>query len=268
MRSRCLVLWPLCPSLPPAAAFWRRVSIWKIHHGFIGHWTHLLSDTWLLALADLLNLLRYGKGYFFLLPQTHLSPKKQPEKPKSPSIEASSFNTTLISAFLYSPYRVFFFLNHWKGTPLAPTIRLCIIVLILPSNPIIARAQASLVSELSRFEAELDSEIQGLERRLSQKKQRRGRGEVLSPPPDYLCWSSPSSTPSLAESHPHPYSPHSQWKLCVSVRPLCLLALTTYVFFPTVTWITALKSPACLALRSICYVNHLPASSPQPPPQL
>nr|XP_046243147.1 vinexin isoform X2 [Scatophagus argus] len=55
--------------------------------------------------------------------QAHLSPKKQPEKPKSPSIEAS------------------------------------------------------LVSELSRFEAELDSEIQGLERRLSQKKQHRGRGE-------------------------------------------------------------------------------------------
>ncbi|KAM7416154.1 hypothetical protein PAMA_018293 [Pampus argenteus] len=55
--------------------------------------------------------------------QAHLSLKKQPEKPKSPSIEAS------------------------------------------------------LVSELSRFEAELDSEIQGLERRLSQKKQRQGRGE-------------------------------------------------------------------------------------------
>ncbi|XP_029999664.1 vinexin isoform X3 [Sphaeramia orbicularis] len=58
--------------------------------------------------------------------QAHLFPKKEPEKPKSPSIEAS------------------------------------------------------LVSELSRFEAELDSEIQGLERRLSQKKQqqqRRGWGE-------------------------------------------------------------------------------------------
>ncbi|XP_047448202.1 vinexin isoform X3 [Mugil cephalus] len=55
--------------------------------------------------------------------QAQLSPKKVPEKPKSPSIEAS------------------------------------------------------LVSELSRFEAELDSDIQGLERRLSQKKQRRGRGE-------------------------------------------------------------------------------------------
>uniref|UniRef100_A0A7N8WIQ0 Sorbin and SH3 domain containing 3 n=1 Tax=Mastacembelus armatus TaxID=205130 RepID=A0A7N8WIQ0_9TELE len=40
--------------------------------------------------------------------------------------------------------------------------------------------QSYLVSELSRFEAELDSEIQGLERRLSQKKQHRGRGEVLS----------------------------------------------------------------------------------------
>nr|XP_057927211.1 vinexin isoform X2 [Doryrhamphus excisus] len=38
--------------------------------------------------------------------------------------------------------------------------------------------EASLVSELSRFEAELDSDIQGLERRLSQKKQqRRGWGE-------------------------------------------------------------------------------------------
>ncbi|XP_037537050.1 vinexin [Nematolebias whitei] len=37
--------------------------------------------------------------------------------------------------------------------------------------------EASLASELSRFEAELDSEIQGLERTLSQKKQRRGRGE-------------------------------------------------------------------------------------------
>ncbi|XP_068422881.1 vinexin isoform X2 [Clinocottus analis] len=55
--------------------------------------------------------------------QVHVSPKKQPETAKSPSIEAS------------------------------------------------------LVSELSRFEAELDSEIQGLERRLSQKKQHRGRGE-------------------------------------------------------------------------------------------
>ncbi|XP_056232129.1 vinexin isoform X2 [Seriola aureovittata] len=58
--------------------------------------------------------------------QTYLSPRKQPEKPKSPSVEAS------------------------------------------------------LVSELSRFEAELDSEIQGLERRLSQKRQRRGRGEEAS----------------------------------------------------------------------------------------
>ncbi|KAM4579045.1 vinexin isoform 2-T3 [Fundulus diaphanus] len=37
--------------------------------------------------------------------------------------------------------------------------------------------EASLQSELSQFEAELDSEIQGLERTLSQKKQRRGRGE-------------------------------------------------------------------------------------------
>ncbi|XP_034547649.1 vinexin isoform X3 [Notolabrus celidotus] len=37
--------------------------------------------------------------------------------------------------------------------------------------------EASLVSELSQFEAELDSEIQGLERKLSQMKQHQGRGE-------------------------------------------------------------------------------------------
>ncbi|XP_045890466.1 vinexin isoform X2 [Micropterus dolomieu] len=76
-----------------------------------------------------------------------LSPKKQPEKPKSPSIEAS------------------------------------------------------LVSELSRFEAELDSEIQGLERRLSQKKQRRGRGEearardpVTNPKPGTTNYSNSSAS--------------------------------------------------------------------------
>ncbi|XP_067377458.1 vinexin isoform X2 [Channa argus] len=46
-----------------------------------------------------------------------------------------------------------------------------------PEKPKSPSIEASLVSELSRFEAELDSEIQGLERRLSQKKQRRGRGE-------------------------------------------------------------------------------------------
>ncbi|KAK5910292.1 hypothetical protein CesoFtcFv8_004139 [Champsocephalus esox] len=46
-----------------------------------------------------------------------------------------------------------------------------------PETPNPPSVEASLVSELSRFEAELDSEIQGLERRLSQKKQRRGRGE-------------------------------------------------------------------------------------------
>uniref|UniRef100_A0A096LWP8 Sorbin and SH3 domain containing 3 n=1 Tax=Poecilia formosa TaxID=48698 RepID=A0A096LWP8_POEFO len=56
--------------------------------------------------------------------QVHLSQKRQPEKPTSPSIEAS------------------------------------------------------LQSELSQFEAELDSEIQGLERTLSQKKQRRGRAKI------------------------------------------------------------------------------------------
>ncbi|KTF76992.1 hypothetical protein cypCar_00031015, partial [Cyprinus carpio] len=43
--------------------------------------------------------------------------------------------------------------------------------------------EATLVSELNRFEAELDSDIRGLERKLSQKQQqRRGRGEVLTLP--------------------------------------------------------------------------------------
>ncbi|KTF81638.1 hypothetical protein cypCar_00023783, partial [Cyprinus carpio] len=41
----------------------------------------------------------------------------------------------------------------------------------------IASRSATLVSELNRFEAELDSDIRGLERKLSQKQQRRGRGE-------------------------------------------------------------------------------------------
>lgn len=62
-----------------------------------------------------------------------------------------------------------------------------------------AGAQASLASELSRFEAELDSEIQGLERTLSQKQQRRGRGEVLSPATDSL-----SLSLSLLKHHPTP----------------------------------------------------------------
>ncbi|XP_051510158.1 vinexin-like isoform X1 [Myxocyprinus asiaticus] len=41
--------------------------------------------------------------------------------------------------------------------------------------------EATLVSELSRFEAELDSDIRGLERKLSQKQQQRGRGEGNRP---------------------------------------------------------------------------------------
>ncbi|KAG7243871.1 hypothetical protein INR49_006026 [Caranx melampygus] len=81
--------------------------------------------------------------------QTYLSPKKQPEKPKSPSVEGSAIS------------------------PKSQTVKCCF-NFALPTPSL---AQASLVSELSRFEAELDSEIQGLERRLSQKKhQRRGRG--------------------------------------------------------------------------------------------
>ncbi|XP_078478300.1 vinexin-like [Lampetra planeri] len=51
---------------------------------------------------------------------------------------------------------------------------------LLQKKPKSPSIEASLVSELSRFEAELDSEIQGLERRLSQKQQqqqqRRGQG--------------------------------------------------------------------------------------------
>ncbi|XP_030646595.1 vinexin [Chanos chanos] len=48
-------------------------------------------------------------------------------------------------------------------TPVAP-----------PRSPSI---EATLVSELNRLEAELDSDIRGLERKLSQKQQQRGRGE-------------------------------------------------------------------------------------------
>ncbi|XP_076010282.1 vinexin isoform X3 [Genypterus blacodes] len=46
-----------------------------------------------------------------------------------------------------------------------------------PGKPHLPSVEASLVSELCQLEAELDSEIQGLERRLSQKRQHRGRGE-------------------------------------------------------------------------------------------
>ncbi|XP_034025812.1 vinexin isoform X2 [Thalassophryne amazonica] len=96
--------------------------------------------------------------------QGHLPQKKDPEKPQAGSIEVSTFGSTC--AF-----------NPAMRTPLNPNFRFCISVLILPSNFNIGLAQASLVSELSRFEAELDSEIQGLERTLSQKKQRQGWGE-------------------------------------------------------------------------------------------
>ncbi|XP_028851740.1 vinexin isoform X2 [Denticeps clupeoides] len=49
----------------------------------------------------------------------------------------------------------------------------------IPEKPHFPSIEATLVSELSRFEAELDSDIRGLERKLSQKQQprRRGRGE-------------------------------------------------------------------------------------------
>ncbi|XP_029017423.1 vinexin isoform X2 [Betta splendens] len=76
-----------------------------------------------------------------------------------------------------------------------------------PEKPKSPSIEASLVSELSRFEAELDSEIQGLERRLSQKQQqqqqqqqRRGRGEeatsrdpVTAPQTDTTHYSSSAS---------------------------------------------------------------------------
>uniref|UniRef100_A0AAY4AWX5 Sorbin and SH3 domain containing 3 n=1 Tax=Denticeps clupeoides TaxID=299321 RepID=A0AAY4AWX5_9TELE len=59
----------------------------------------------------------------------------------------------------------------------------CFLFFFLMKSCCSAVAQATLVSELSRFEAELDSDIRGLERKLSQKQQprRRGRGEVLTP---------------------------------------------------------------------------------------
>ncbi|XP_046871972.1 vinexin isoform X1 [Hypomesus transpacificus] len=52
-------------------------------------------------------------------------------------------------------------------------------VLRQPEKP--RSSSIELHSELSRFEAELDMDIQGLERRLSQKRQCRGRGEAVRP---------------------------------------------------------------------------------------
>ncbi|MBN3316499.1 VINEX protein, partial [Atractosteus spatula] len=51
----------------------------------------------------------------------------------------------------------------------------------LLKEPRLLPIEITLAKELRQFEAELDSEIQGLERRLSQKRERRGQGEVLSP---------------------------------------------------------------------------------------
>ncbi|XP_026177349.1 vinexin isoform X2 [Mastacembelus armatus] len=64
-----------------------------------------------------------------------------------------------------------------KSTTLESPSQVYLAVKKEPEKPKSPSIEASLVSELSRFEAELDSEIQGLERRLSQKKQHRGRGE-------------------------------------------------------------------------------------------
>uniref|UniRef100_W5NCP1 Sorbin and SH3 domain containing 3 n=1 Tax=Lepisosteus oculatus TaxID=7918 RepID=W5NCP1_LEPOC len=48
----------------------------------------------------------------------------------------------------------------------------------LLKEPRLLPIEITLAKELRQFEAELDSEIQGLERRLSQKRERRGQGEV------------------------------------------------------------------------------------------
>ncbi|XP_068166525.1 vinexin isoform X2 [Antennarius striatus] len=58
--------------------------------------------------------------------------------------------------------------------------------------------EASLASELSQFEAELDSEIQGLETKLSQMKQRQGWGEEFRSRDPV----SPPKTGTLTFSHP------------------------------------------------------------------
>lgn len=109
------------------------------------------------------------------------------------------------------------------------------------------------MSELSRFEAELDSDIQGLERRLSQKKQHRGWGEVLSPPPDSLCWSiPPPDTTNLVEL-PLPYTSNEG---CAPVRSLCFLIW--HVFLCDLDDIVCLSA---FAFGSVCFVNRLLASS-------
>ncbi|KAJ0019452.1 hypothetical protein NQD34_007021 [Periophthalmus magnuspinnatus] len=73
-----------------------------------------------------------------------------------------------------------------------------------PEQPKSPSIEDTLVSELSQFEAELDSEIQGLERRLSQKRQKQQRpawGEVLSP------------------KHPSSSFPHHHSHLTMQQRP-------------------------------------------------
>lgn len=94
-------------------------------------------------------------------------------------------------------------------------------LLTLPAS-ITARSQASLFSELDRLGAELDSDIQGLERKLSQKKQHRGRGEVLSAP-SWLCVEAP---PHLTTPPPPVLPPFSS-----RASPHCrrLSPMTSYV---------------------------------------
>ncbi|KAF7660128.1 hypothetical protein LDENG_00288080 [Lucifuga dentata] len=101
-----------------------------------------------------------------------------------------------------------------------------------PEKPHSPSIEASLVSELSRFEAELDSEIQGLERRLSQKKQHRGRGEESR-------GRDPVTAPNTGNTH---YSNPSALKQPVhrSVAPSSASA-------PTYEWL----SPSCDAMEPL-----------------
>lgn len=117
--------------------------------------------------------------------------------------------------------------------------------LTLPTS-IAARSQASLFSELDRLGAELDSEIQGLERKLSQKKQRRGRGEVLSA----SSWLSVLKH-RLVRQHPHP-SPFSLPSIVQPPHTASRLSPLTFVVQP---WNDV---PALHQMESLC--RHLPAS--------
>lgn len=143
--------------------------------------------------------------FFFLSSQSLRQPpvRQPPERAHSPSIEVrvnSNFDGNLTDEIKTALG------DGWGETHVYCFISVCFsVTLHSQSSPVMLKFvtlymctlffQATLVSELNRFEAELDSDIRGLERKLSlkqQQPQRRGRGEVLTLPSNTL-WSSKTS---------------------------------------------------------------------------